>query len=152
MRASNLIPSSSLLLVALLAVSPLASAERLLQSTALSSCMKDSKFSASRFQVLFTPDDGFLHFNVTGNSLISGNVTAELEVYAYGFKAVTQELDPCESEDLAGLCPMNTGPINIKSNAPLGDDVVDQIPGIAYTVPDLGKPPLHRSWSVTYAN
>ncbi|KAF1813480.1 TRP-domain-containing protein [Eremomyces bilateralis CBS 781.70] len=149
MHFSNVIPSSLLLLLP--ALIPSTSADRLLQSTALSACMKNPKFSASRFNVLFTPDDAIVHFNVTGNSLISGNVTAALDVFAYGYKAVSTDLNPCDSEDLAGLCPMNTGPINIKnSNAPLSEDVIKQVPGIAYTVPDLdGKVRIYINDSST---
>jgi hypothetical protein len=65
-----------------------------------------------------------------------GNVTAQLEVIAYGFTIVNETLDPC-SMGLAGFCPMQTGQINIETNIDVPNDVSKQVPGIAYTVPDL---------------
>lgn len=123
-------------LFALLTISPLASAIRLIQSDSLISCMENSNFTASLFNVVFTPDNYSLAFNINGVSSISGNVTAELQVIAYGYVAMRQTLNPCEMK-LDGLCPMNTGPIQSHSNVPISKDAVSQIPGIAYSVPDL---------------
>lgn len=39
--------------------------------------------------------------------------------------------------NLQGLCPMNTGQINIQSNIAIPEDVKSRIPSIAYGVPDL---------------
>lgn len=129
--------SSSLsYLVAVVAFSPLASALRLLQSTSLIQCMDNSSFSASLFQVTFTPDNKTLAININGVSSISGNVTAEVVVFAYGFQAVKQKLIPCDL-NLDGLCPMQTGPIPIETTITVSDSVVKAIPSIAYNVPDL---------------
>lgn len=69
-------------------------------------------------------------------SSISGYVTAEIDVIAYGYTAVKQKLDPCTSH-LEGLCPMNTGQINIESNIDIPPNVEKFIPSITYGVPDL---------------
>ena len=69
-------------------------------------------------------------------SSISGYVTAEIDVIAYGYTAVKQKLDPCTSH-LEGLCPMNTGQINIESNIDIPPSVEKIIPSITYGVPDL---------------
>ena len=130
--------SSSLLatLATVASITPITSALRLIESKSLAPCQANSGFTASLFNVLFTPDNNTLAFDVVGVSSIQGNVTATLEVIAYGFTAVRQEIDPCE-EDLDGLCPMNTGQINIESNTNVPDDVIKRIPGIAYGVPDI---------------
>lgn len=120
----------------LVAFSPLASALRVIESKSLVSCQENSNFTASLFNVVFTPDNNTLSFDIVGVSSINGNVTAELEVIAYGYTAVKETLDPCEM-DLAGLCPMSTGQINIESNIQVSDSVINNIPGIAYGVPDL---------------
>lgn len=120
----------------LLALSPLVTAIRLIKSNSLNPCQDNSNFTASLFNVVFTPDNDTLAFDVVGVSSIQGNVTAQLEVIAYGFVAVNQTLDPC-TMDLSGLCPMSTGQINIESNVNIPKDVSRQIPGIAYGVPDL---------------
>ncbi|KAF1982690.1 TRP-domain-containing protein [Aulographum hederae CBS 113979] len=127
----------TLVLSALLYLLPVANARNMLLSTSLNPCMDNSHFSATLFNVVFTPDNGLLSFDINGISAISGNVTAELLVYAYGYKILNKELNPCDNDDLKGLCPMNTGQIDLNSSTTLSQDVVKQVPGIAYTVPDL---------------
>ncbi|KZF18967.1 TRP-domain-containing protein [Xylona heveae TC161] len=124
-------------LVSLLAFLPFSAAVRMLEAKSLNPCMENSKFTATLFSVVFTPDNRTVTFNINGISSISGNVTAELEVIAYGYTAVRQSLNPCKM-NLEGMCPMNTGQINLPGNIPdISPDVVNQVPGIAYTVPDL---------------
>ncbi|KAK7543822.1 hypothetical protein BKA81DRAFT_349463 [Phyllosticta paracitricarpa] len=118
-------------------VAPFAAAERMIESNSLNPCMANSSFSATLFNVVFTPNNKTLTFNIVGVSDISGNVTAELEVFAYGYRVLRQKLDPCTNADLKGLCPMNTGQINIESNVVLDESTIKSVPNIAYTVPDL---------------
>lgn len=115
-------------LSALSALLPTAHAERLIESKSLNPCMANSSFSATLFNVVFTPDNATLTFNIVGVSDISGNVTADLEVFAYGYRALKKTLDPCSSADLKGLCPMNTGQINIESNVELDPDTIKNVP------------------------
>ncbi|SLM36289.1 TRP-like family [Lasallia pustulata] len=119
-----------------LALSSLTSAINLIESKSLNPCQDNSSFTATLFNVIFTPDNNTIAFDVVGVSSISGNVTAELEFIAYGYVAVRQKLDPC-TMNLQGLCPMNTGQINIQSNIAIPEDVKSRIPSIAYGVPDL---------------
>jgi len=91
--------------------------------------MENSSFSATLFNVMFTPDNSTLTFNIVGVSEISGNVTMELELLAYGYSALKRQLDPCTNSDLKGLCPMNTGQINLESNYILDKSVASQVPG-----------------------
>ncbi|TIA38966.1 TRP-domain-containing protein [Aureobasidium pullulans] len=110
--------------------------ERVISSSSLSTCMSNSNFSASLFNVAFTPDNRTLTFNVVGVTTVTGNITVDLVVSAYGLSIIKMTLDPCK-EGWAGLCPMNEGQIDLDSNIVLPADAVSQIPGIAYTVPDL---------------
>ena len=136
MRLSWSSTAFPVILTTILTLSPLTSAVRLIESKSLNPCQDNSSFTATLFNVIFTPDNNTLSFDVVGVSSISGNVTAELEVIAYGYTAVKQKLDPC-TMNLQGLCPMNTGQINIQSNIEIPSDVKKQIPKIAYGVPDL---------------
>lgn len=108
---------------------------RKIESKSLNPCQVNSSFTATLFNVVFTPDNGSLAFEVKGISSISGYVNAEIDVLAYGYKALEQSFNPCD-EGLQGMCPMNTGPIDNKFNIDVSKDVVNQIPGIAYGVPD----------------
>ena len=108
----------------------------MIESNSLNPCQDNSLFTATLFNVVFTPDNNSLAFDIVGVSSISGYVTAEIQVIAYGYTAVQQTLDPCTS-NLEGMCPMNTGQINIQSNINIPNSVIKDIPGIAYGVPDL---------------
>ncbi|KAL5361406.1 hypothetical protein BJX96DRAFT_84519 [Aspergillus floccosus] len=116
---------------------PLVSAVKMIESNALILCQDSSNFTATYFSVLFTPENRTLEFSFDGVAAISGKVTAEIVLDAYGYTALRKELDPCKM-NLPGLCPMNTGPIDVpKAQIEIPQDVVNSIPGIAYTVPDL---------------
>ena len=108
---------------------PSARAENIISSTSLNPCQDNSSFSATLFNVAFTPSNKSLGFEITGVSSISGNVNAQLELLVYGYSALTENLDPCSNKDLSGMCPMNSGNLNIKSNLDISDDVLNSIPG-----------------------
>ncbi|KAL4887039.1 hypothetical protein BJY04DRAFT_204618 [Aspergillus karnatakaensis] len=116
---------------------PLVGAIRLIESNALTLCQDSTNFTATFFHVQYTPDNSSLLIGFDGVSAISGYVEATIILDAYGYTALRQTFNPCEM-DLEGLCPMNTGPIDIRDiPLKLSDDINDQIPGIAFTVPDL---------------
>lgn len=132
--SSRLLP---FLLATLASLISSASALRYLETKSLNQCQEDSSFTASLFNVIFTPNNGSLAFNIEGVSSISGNVIADIEIIAYGINVYKRTLNPCD-EHLEGLCPMSTGPLqNIPFNFALSPDIVKKIPGIAYSVPDL---------------
>lgn len=108
---------------------PAAYAMRLIESRSLNSCLENSEFTASKFHVSFTPENRSVSVNVIGVSSISGNITAKVEVFAYGYLAVEQTVDPC-GLNLEGICPMNRGRIDLNTNfREIGDDVIAKIPG-----------------------
>ena len=113
-----------------------ATAERVIESSSLNPCQQNSSFTATLFKVVFTPGNGSLAFDIVGVSSISGKVLAQFEIIAYGINALQRTIDPCTS-NLEGMCPMNTGQINIQSNFIIPQNVVQIIPSIAYGVPDL---------------
>lgn len=136
MRLSWSSTAFPLIVTTILSLCPSTFAVDLIESKSLNPCQDNSSFTATLFNVIFTPDNNTLAFDVVGVSSISGNVTAEIEVIAYGYTALKQKLDPC-TMNLAGLCPMNTGQINIQSNIAVPADVKRRFPSITYGVPDL---------------
>ena len=114
-----------------------ASADRVLSSTSLSACIDNSNFTAKLFNVVFTPDNYTITFDVDGTSSLTGNFTLMIEVAAYGYVIITTPLNPCDTKELLGLCPMQPGPMPFTAHYTVSEDVVKNIPFIAYTVPDL---------------
>ena len=112
-------------------------AVKFLESNSLNLCMESSNFTATYFHVIFYPNNNSLQLAFDGVSYISGKVTADLTLTAYGYKAYSQTLDPCSIEGM-GMCPMAPGPIDLESfSLTLPNTTASRIPGIAYTVPDL---------------
>jgi hypothetical protein len=110
----------------------------MLQSDSLDSCSVNPGFTATLFDVVFTPDNGTLAYNINAVSSISGNVTAQIQLIAYGIVAFNTSVDPCASPDLVALCPLNPGVIpNINSNSQISPSALAQVPWLAYTWPDL---------------
>ncbi|TVY58156.1 Flavin carrier protein, partial [Lachnellula suecica] len=135
MRSSILSPFVSLL--SFLSLLSGVSAIRLIESKSLNTCQANSSFTASLFNVVFTPENKTITYDIVGVSSVQGNVSFEIEVSAYGYVFITETINPCDVKDMSGLCPMATGQLDINSNLQFSQDVIDQIPAIAYGVPDL---------------
>jgi len=137
MRRSLAMAPFSLLLASLSAILPLVSAIRMFESNSLNPCMDNSSFSATLFDVVFTPDNGSLSVNINGVSQISGNVTLEFDLVAYGLSVYKKTINPCDDTTLKGLCPMSTGDIDFPSNAQIPQSTVNEVPNAIYYIPDL---------------
>ncbi|KAG2415310.1 hypothetical protein HFD88_006501 [Aspergillus terreus] len=112
-------------------------ATRLIESKALSLCSNHAGITSTHFSVVFTPQNQSLALSFDGISSLSGRVTAELILTVYGYTALRRVLDPCNM-GLEGLCPLHAGAFPVMTTTiKLPQSVVNQIPGIAYTVPDL---------------
>lgn len=111
----------------------------MIESTSLIPCMANSRFSATLFNITFSPDDATLSIRVNGIASMTGKVTAKLTVIAYGFSAMEKTLDPCDPnlEGFQGMCPMTPGQLTLMSTIPVDANVANKIPAIAYQVPDI---------------
>ncbi|KAI1372044.1 TRP-domain-containing protein [Hypoxylon crocopeplum] len=127
---------SALLVAWLSIVLPVTAAEPMLVSNSLNTCQEDSMFTASLFKVVYTPNNNTAFLNIVATSSVEGSVVFDIAISAYGYTIISTTIDPCEV-GLAGLCPMTAGKIPLKFNLPVGAEAASQIPGIAYTFPDL---------------
>jgi hypothetical protein len=131
-------PRSFLAFLSILAaiILPLASAEKILRSSSLAACQANSMFTASLFDVVFTPKNNTVAINIQAVSSIEGYVLFDISIRAYGYEITRQTVDPCDA-GLPGMCPMTSGEMNNPFNLEVGPSAVSMIPGIAYTFPDL---------------
>ncbi|CAL9738481.1 flavin carrier protein 1 [Monosporozyma servazzii] len=113
-----------------------AMAKRNLIATSLVSCMENSQLTSNSFSVVFDPDDRSLHYNLDLTTSIDSYIYADIDVYAYGFKIITKNVDLCNI-DWKQFCPVHPGRIEIESIEYISKDLADDIPGIAYQVPDI---------------
>ncbi|KUI71500.1 Flavin carrier protein 2 [Cytospora mali] len=113
-------------------------AEYVLQTTSLSTCQDNSGFSASLFDVVYTPDNNSAAVDMTATSTVEGYVLFDIAITAYGYQIMRKTIDPCTAGDgFAGFCPMSPGNLNNPFNIPVDPSAKTQIPSIAYTFPDI---------------
>ncbi|KAL2257484.1 hypothetical protein VTK26DRAFT_122 [Humicola hyalothermophila] len=125
------------LLSSLAAVTHHASAEPVLRSSSLAACQENSHFTASLFDVVFTPNNNSVFINMLATSSVEGYVVFDVNILAYGFQVIRTTINPCTS-NLPGLCPMVSGKMGGDPfNLPVSADALEQVPGIAYSFPDL---------------
>lgn len=105
-------------------------------ATSLVTCMEDSQISPSYFNVTFNADDRSLRYNLDLATEISGNVTAHIQIYAYGFVLIDKTFDMCNM-GWKQFCPLYPGALQISSIEYLSESVVKQIPSIAFNVPNI---------------
>jgi len=129
---------ATLLVWAAALVPRVAADEPLLHSSSLNTCQDNSGFTARLFNFVFFPNNGSVSANIVAVSSITGKVVFDVAISAYGYQFLRQTVDPCDSgSDLAGLCPMRAGNLQLPFNFQLEKSDTAQIPGIAYTFPDL---------------
>lgn len=98
--------------------------------------MDSSQFTASRFNVVFYPNNRSVEFDVTAVSNINGNVTANVQLIAYGITAINTNVSLC-SLNYDSICPLTTGHMDLNSHYEVSEDIANRVPGIAYNIPDL---------------
>jgi hypothetical protein len=105
-------------------------AVRLLESESLDPCQANSSITATLFHVVFTPDNNTLSYDISAYSSVTGKFTILVEVIAYGYIAVRQTIDPCQSTLSSNFCPIQeTGPMDFQGSTQIPDGIVSRIPG-----------------------
>lgn len=113
-------------------------AEYALYTTSLSTCVANSGFSASLFDVVYTPNNNSLAVDMTASSTVQGYVLFDFSITAYGYEIMRKTIDPCTAGDgFKGFCPMSPGNLNNPFNVVVDPDAKSAIPSIAYTFPDI---------------
>ncbi|KAI5962458.1 FLC2 [Candida pseudojiufengensis] len=123
----------------------LISATQFIKSSSLLTCMDNSQFTASYFNIVFYPKNRTVYFDVTAISSINNKkVGAYVNVIAYGLNILQRNVSLCDLDYTQNnnpnnnpLCPLTSGHLDLDSSYELGKSVTDQIPGVAYTIPDL---------------
>lgn len=99
--------------------------------------MSNSSFTASLFNIVFTPENHTLSIDVVGDSSIAGDMEFEVHAAAYGYNILSETVDPC-NVGLDSLCPLKEIEIAIDTiYNNISTNVISRIPGVAYGVPDL---------------
>lgn len=98
-------PLSSLLICAGL-LSSSAYAADVLATNGFQSCLNNGTIKVQKMNVKFDHSTNRVNFDVAGTSEKEQNVTAHLEVFAYGHTVYTKDFDPCGNDPhVDQLCP-----------------------------------------------
>ncbi|KAJ5550801.1 hypothetical protein N7535_001259 [Penicillium sp. DV-2018c] len=125
------------LLLILLESLQLVQAENLLQASGLTQCSDSQQVTVNNFKAVFTPGNKSVSIDFDGFSEVAGDVFIDVDLLVYGYKALTKTFDPC-TLDLSVFCPMKAIELEIPTiSQTLGDNIVSQIPSVAYSIPDI---------------
>ncbi|CCD26374.1 flavin adenine dinucleotide transporter FLC2 NDAI_0H02000 [Naumovozyma dairenensis CBS 421] len=109
---------------------------KLLRTDSLLTCMDNSGFTASFFDISYYPHNKTAIFNIDATTTINENIIVKVELLVYGLKVIDRSFDLCSLNEVS-LCPLSAGRIDVSSSYQLDDSIAKQIPAIAYTIPDL---------------
>lgn len=111
-------------------------AAQYLGTSSLLTCMDNSQFTASFFDVKYYRHNRSVVFDVSAISNIDGKIGAEITLIAYGLNVVQRNLSFCDLNYKA-VCPLTTGHLELSSKYEISESIAKQIPGVAFTSPDL---------------
>ncbi|ABN68240.2 predicted protein [Scheffersomyces stipitis CBS 6054] len=111
-------------------------AQSVLKTSSLLTCMDNSKFTASFFDVRYFPHNTSVYFQVNAISSLDTNVTAQITLIAYGLNILSRNVSLCNL-NYPEICPLTSGHLDLTSSYNVSRSITDQIPGIAFTIPDL---------------
>ncbi|KAJ5779151.1 TRP-like family [Penicillium paradoxum] len=121
-----------------LAIVPRALAGDTLSTNGFNLCMTDSAINIQKMDVTYTRSSGVIIFDVAGTNAKEQKVRAAITVTAYGNELYSKEFDPCGDDiHVDELCPVPKGTFKASGSMEIPAEYASQIPGIAFTMPDL---------------
>ncbi|OIW35248.1 TRP-domain-containing protein [Coniochaeta ligniaria NRRL 30616] len=110
----------------------------ILQTSGFSSCNTNSSVSVQRVNISYNNDNKTVTFDVAGTSSKVQNVTAVLNVTAYGQQIYSNSFDPCAPGTFVEqLCPVPAGTFAAKGTQAIPKQYADLVPSIAFQIPDI---------------
>lgn len=112
--------------------------DQILTTTGFTDCGSLPSITIQQLSITYDNDAKTVTFDIEGVSTISENVTATLDVTAYGVSAFTNGFNPCDPETLVSeLCPLPNGPFAAHGTQQVPAQYASMIPAIAFSVPDI---------------
>jgi hypothetical protein len=124
----------------LLASAPLGVlANDVLKTNGYSSCATgNTDIKVNKLNIEFDRTTKKIKFDVSGTNGKEQKIMARLKVNAYGKEVYNKEFDPCEGETKVDqLCPVPAGTFGAQGEQSIPDNIMSQIPTIAFSVPDI---------------
>jgi hypothetical protein len=129
-------PIVSLLLLGTLPARALAA--QILKTSGFSTCLAGADITVQNVDIQYDNDNKTVTFNVAGTSTTSINVTAQLNVTAYGTQVYQNSFNPCDASTFVSqLCPVPSGSFSATGVQTIPSSYASLIPSIAFSVPDI---------------
>ncbi len=113
-------------------------AGQILKTDGFSDCGNDSTIKVDKVDISYDNDNKTVIFDVAGSSAKEQNVTAVLNVTAYGNQVYSNKFNPCDKGTFVPqLCPVPVGSFSARGNQQIPSQFADMVPGIAFQVPDI---------------
>ena len=94
--------------------------------------------SVQRADIRYNNDNKTVTFDVAGTSNVVQNVTAIIDVTAYGQNIYSNTFDPCEKATFVEqLCPVPAGRFSARGEQAIPKEYADLVPSIAFQIPDI---------------
>ncbi|EKD15487.1 uncharacterized protein L3040_009185 [Drepanopeziza brunnea f. sp. 'multigermtubi'] len=113
-------------------------AAQILKTSGFRECLTASNITVQGLDIEYNNDEKSITFNVMGTSLRTINVTASLNVTAYGKKVYQNTFNPCDAATYVNqLCPVPSGSFSATGTQTVPASYADMIPSIAFSIPDI---------------
>ncbi|KAH9243450.1 hypothetical protein K456DRAFT_1717012 [Colletotrichum gloeosporioides 23] len=113
-------------------------ADSILKTSSFTTCGNDSAITVQKIDIQYNNDDKTVTFDVAGTSAKSQNVTAVLDVTAYGTAIYSNSFNPCDAGTyVEQLCPVPAGSFSARGTQKIPDEYASMVPAIAFQVPDI---------------
>ncbi|KAE8452239.1 hypothetical protein EG329_001706 [Mollisiaceae sp. DMI_Dod_QoI] len=113
-------------------------ADQILKTSGFSTCLTGSNITVQNLDIQYNNDAKSVTFDVAGTSATTMNVTATLNVTAYGISVYQNTFNPCaEATFVEQLCPVPSGTFTASGTQSIPSSYASMIPAIAFSVPDI---------------
>ncbi|KAH6608608.1 transient receptor potential ion channel [Trichoderma cornu-damae] len=110
----------------------------ILRTTGFTDCGSLPSITIQQLSITYDNDAGTITFNIEGTRTDSQNITASLDVTAYGVNAFSTHFNPCDPKTMvAEMCPLPNGSFTVRGTQQVPAQYASMIPGIAFDVPDI---------------
>ncbi|KAM0440083.1 hypothetical protein ACHAQK_005880 [Fusarium lateritium] len=112
--------------------------DSILKTSGVSDCGSEPGIRIEKLDISYDNDKQLVTFDVSGTSDKQRNVSAILEVNAYGRKVYENSIDPCSKDTpIPQLCPLPAKHFAASGSREIEAEWANKVPAIAFQVPDI---------------
>ena len=113
-------------------------ADEILRTSGFANCVDNAIITVDTVDIQYNNENSTVIFDISGTSTRDQNVTAWLNVTAYGTPVFDQEFDPCDpGTRVDQLCPIPEGDFSAWGSQRIPSQFLEVVPDIAFKVPDI---------------